>query len=96
MIVSTERLGIPGVESERLERSGIAQRQLVYPTDSDHPSATSHLQAAERERALCGYQWEQLMAVPGAVLGLGPGWRFVVDPTYEDVWFDPILLDDPV
>jgi hypothetical protein len=24
--------------------------------------------------------------------GLGPGWRFLVAPGYEDVWFDPSLL----
>jgi hypothetical protein len=26
-------------------------------------------------------------------LGLGPGWRFLVAPGYEDVWFDPNLLN---
>lgn len=26
-------------------------------------------------------------------LGLGPGWRFIVAPGYEDVWFDESLLD---
>jgi hypothetical protein len=25
--------------------------------------------------------------------GLGPGWRFLVAPGHEDVWFDPSLLD---
>lgn len=25
--------------------------------------------------------------------GLPPGWRFLYTPTYEDVWFDPQLLD---
>jgi hypothetical protein len=25
--------------------------------------------------------------------GLGPGWRFLVAPGHEDVWFDPILLE---
>jgi hypothetical protein len=24
--------------------------------------------------------------------GLGPGWRFLVAPGHEDVWFDPSLL----
>lgn len=24
-------------------------------------------------------------------LGLGPGWRFLLAPGYEDVWFDPTL-----
>jgi hypothetical protein len=25
-------------------------------------------------------------------LGLGPGWRFLMDVAYEDVWHDPKLL----
>ena len=25
-------------------------------------------------------------------LGLGPGWRFLLAPGYEDVWYDPNLL----
>lgn len=25
-------------------------------------------------------------------LGLAPGWRFLIAPRYEDVWFDPSLL----
>lgn len=25
-------------------------------------------------------------------LGLAPGWRFLIAPGYEDVWFDPSLL----
>ncbi|MHC6219214.1 immunity protein Imm33 domain-containing protein [Arthrobacter sp. MMS24-S77] len=25
-------------------------------------------------------------------LGLGPGWRFLIAPGYEDVWFDESLL----
>ena len=26
-------------------------------------------------------------------LGLAPGWRFLIDRDYEDVWEDPCLLD---
>ena len=26
-------------------------------------------------------------------LGLAPGWRFFIAQNYEDVWFDPILLN---
>lgn len=26
-------------------------------------------------------------------LGLPPGWRFLIAPDYEDVWYDPALLD---
>lgn len=28
-------------------------------------------------------------------LGLSPGWRFLLAPGHEDVWFDPHLLDGP-
>ena len=28
-----------------------------------------------------------------AYLGLPPGWRFLIAPGHEDVWFDPTLLD---
>lgn len=28
-------------------------------------------------------------------LGLSPGWRFLVAHEYEDVWFDPSVLDGP-
>jgi hypothetical protein len=66
LIVSTERLGVPGEESSRLERRGLVQKQLVYPNGSDRPSATCHLQPGPRDNALCGYQWEGLVAVPGA------------------------------
>lgn len=32
---------------------------------------------------------------PNAIdyLGLPPGWRFLIDGDYEDVWFDPTLLN---
>jgi hypothetical protein len=30
-------------------------------------------------------------AVP--YLGLPPGWRFLIAPNYEDVWFDPSLMN---
>ncbi len=28
-------------------------------------------------------------------LGLPPGWRFLIAPDYEDVWFDASLIDKP-
>lgn len=30
----------------------------------------------------------------GKFLALSPGWRFLLAPNYEDVWFDPSLLTD--
>jgi hypothetical protein len=67
LIVTTERLGIPGDESGWLERRGIEQKRLTYPDKSDRPTATCHLQPDGRQNALCGYQWEGLVPVPGAV-----------------------------
>jgi hypothetical protein len=29
-------------------------------------------------------------------LGLSPGWRFLISPGHEDVWFDSSLLDHEV
>jgi hypothetical protein len=66
VIVSTERLGRPGEESGWLERHDIAQRRLTYPNAADVPTATCHLQPAEDVPAICGYQWEGLVRVPGA------------------------------
>jgi len=65
LIVATERLGRPGAESGWLERAGIVQKRGRYPTSPDQPTATCHLQPADNQNALCGYQWEGLTAVPG-------------------------------
>ena len=66
MIVATERLGRPDPRASRGDRGGLVQRQLVYPVDSETPTATCHVQPSAREPALCGYQWEGLVAVPGS------------------------------
>ncbi|OLT22119.1 hypothetical protein BJF81_13360 [Ornithinimicrobium sp. CNJ-824] len=29
---------------------------------------------------------------PSEMLGVAPGWRFLIAPGYEDVWCDPSLL----
>jgi hypothetical protein len=68
VIVATERLGTPGDESGWLERRGIEQKRLTYPNNPDQPTATCHLQQDEHQNALCGYQWEGLVPVPGAEL----------------------------
>jgi deoxycytidylate deaminase len=68
LIVSTERLGWPPL------RAGLArflpgeyQNGLVFAEEPERPTATCHLQVAAEETALCGYQWEGLATVPGAV-----------------------------
>lgn len=35
-------------------------------------------------------EWNPIIA---PYLGLAPGWRFLITPTYEDVWEDSTLLD---
>ncbi|GAA1353597.1 hypothetical protein GCM10009612_14390 [Streptomyces beijiangensis] len=69
LIVSTERLGWP------LPRRGWrrvfdllpweSQTRFVYEIDPEEPTATCHLQPGPERVALCGYQWEGLIAVPG-------------------------------
>ena len=51
-----------------------------FPTDDDAfvPLHVSHLSSWRPE------------VLP--YLGLGPGWRFLLAPGYEDVWFDEALL----
>jgi hypothetical protein len=66
LIVSTERLGLPGTDASWSERKGFVQRSLSYPGDPGRPTATCHLQEAPEANALCGYQWEMLLPVPGA------------------------------
>ena len=63
-IVSTERLGMPGSESGRWKRNRFVQNRLVYPTASNVPTGTCHVQPEDESPALCGFQWESLVAVP--------------------------------
>ena len=64
-VVSTERLGWPGKESGLFERLGLVQRKLRYTSAAEVPTATCHLLPSAPEPALCGYQWEGLITVPG-------------------------------
>jgi hypothetical protein len=66
LLVSTERLGWPPKPTGwRRFSLGEKQDRLVYDDRPSEPSATCHLQRNEREAALCGYQWEQLVLIPG-------------------------------
>ena len=64
LIVSTERLGIPGDDASWSERKGYVQGSPSYPNQAETPTATCHLQEALEVNALCGYQWEMLLPVP--------------------------------
>jgi hypothetical protein len=55
MIVSTERLGLPGDDASWYERKGFAQKSLSYPIDPERATATCHLQVAAERNALCGW-----------------------------------------
>jgi hypothetical protein len=37
---------------------------------------------------------EQLCPEVIPYLGLAPGWRFLLAPNYEDVWFDPSIVHE--
>ena len=58
--VATERLGRP-----RRGRADIIQTKLVYPIDSDTPTALCHLMPAPEKPAVCGFPWEALVEVAG-------------------------------
>lgn len=77
MIVSTERLGMPGPSAAWLERKGILKKSPTYDVGASEPTATCHLQASASQPALCGYQWEGLVEVPGnpAWADIDPIWR---------------------
>ena len=60
-IVATERLGRP-----RRGGANVIQTKLVYPIDSDTPTALCHLLPGPEQPALCGIPWEALVEVPGA------------------------------
>ncbi|GAA1806672.1 hypothetical protein GCM10009835_27080 [Planosporangium flavigriseum] len=70
MITATERLGWPERRWAdwlwlRPLWPGEYQRRLVYEDQPGTPTATCHLQFADDRPALCGYQWEGLVAIPG-------------------------------
>jgi hypothetical protein len=63
--VSTERLGRRrGIVALVLDHGPVAFKS------ADQPTATCHLQLADDENALCGYEWEGLRRIPG-----DPGWK---------------------
>ena len=74
LIVGTERLGLPSNPNWR-ERHGWTLR-LQNDVEPDVPTATCHLQSSAEEPALCGYQWEGLVSVPGS-----PDWADI-----EPIW----------
>ena len=56
-----------------------AGEQLSAEADFFHPLHVKHLP-----------DWNSDIV---RYLGLAPGWRFLITPTSEDVWFDPSLLN---
>ncbi len=66
LFVSTERLGWPPrPQGWRRFVPWETQDRFVYEDRPEEPTATCHLQRDDREDALCGYEWEGLIAVPG-------------------------------
>src|SRR4051794_4578121 len=66
LFVSAERLGWPPRRRWWLRWvPWETQTRMVYEDRAEEPSATCHLQRDDRENALCGYEWEGLVMVPG-------------------------------
>jgi hypothetical protein len=64
-LVATERLGWPRHRWWQVWPWEVQHRQQ-YDIEPERPTATCHLQPSDRERALCGYEWEGLIAIPGS------------------------------
>jgi hypothetical protein len=82
------RDGLLPVNGLRLKPEGTATGWFIWAGESSseaddfyQPLHASHIA-----------EWSPLIS---KYLGLPPGWRFLVTPDYEDVWFDPELLKVP-
>jgi hypothetical protein len=82
------REGLLPVNGLRIKPEGTATGWFIwggeivsYADDFYKPLHTRHIA-----------EWTPLIS---KYLGLAPGWRFLVTPDYEDVWFDPKLLELP-
>lgn len=62
-LVTTERLGWPRHRWWQVWPWEIQHRQQ-YDIEPERPTATCHLQPSDREKALCGYEWNGLIAIP--------------------------------
>ncbi len=86
-----------GVALESFNSSMIPVNGLRHPSESDQ-SVNWYLWAGEYSEANDFFQpvhiRHLLEICPKAIgyLGLAPGWRFLFDNHYEDVWYDPSLL----
>jgi hypothetical protein len=77
LIVGTERLGYPPPPTGwRRWLPWETQTQLVYDDRPTEPTAPCHLQVAEDQPALCGYQWECLVTIPNS-----PTWADI-----DEIW----------
>lgn len=45
-------------------------------------------------KPLHAHHLEQWAPIVIPYLALAPGWRFLIAPDYEDVWFDPSLFEN--
>lgn len=102
-----ERFQVEWVESPRKPKVGVARnvRSGLAPLNGlRHPPQADttgwYLWAGEElpedPEFFVSLHVEHLVEwCPAAIpyLGLPPGWRFLVAPGYEDVWFDESLLD---
>jgi hypothetical protein len=82
------REGLLPVNGMRLMPEGTATGWFIWggQVASDEDDFYQPLHASHVD------EWSPLIS---KYLGLAPGWRFLVTPDYEDVWFDPELLKLP-
>jgi len=87
-----------GIALESFDKFNMPVNGLRHPIESDH-SANWYIWAGDYSEADDFFQpvhiRHLLEICPKAIkyLGLAPGWRFLFDNQYEDVWYDQNLLN---
>ena len=101
------RFGVPFVSSPPDQKVGIARNVLSSATPINglrHPPVGDTTgwfiwagevlsDAADFFVPLHVAHLDEWCPAAAPYLGLPPGWRFLIAGGYEDVWFDPALLD---
>jgi hypothetical protein len=101
-----KKWGSPYVETPCAQKVGIAENVKlgIYPINGLRHSPTGDTSGwyiwagedfSEHDDFFVPLHAEHLQEWCPAIekyLGLAPGWRFLVAPKYEDVWFDASLL----
>lgn len=101
------RYAVPFTEPTPAQKAGVPAdiRETVWPLNGlRHPpqndtSGWYFWRGRELSQAPDYFQPVHALHLPDMIpevlpyLGLPPGWRFLIAPDYQDVWYDPSLLD---